>query len=72
MRDALISGLSLHSIWRQLLENKTLEFQTAYTQASALDLAQQNNELYTTPEIQLATLVKPGASKSSLWTLSQT
>ena len=52
MRDAFISGLSSRSIQQQLLENKALDLQTAYTQASALDLAQQNNELYTTPEAQ--------------------
>ena len=63
MRDVFISGLSSHSIWQQLLENKTLDLQTVYMQASAQDLVQQNNELYTTPEAQLATLVNPGASK---------
>ena len=26
MQDALISGLNSHSIWQQLLENKTLDF----------------------------------------------
>ena len=57
MRDAFISGLSSHSILRQLLENKTLDLQTTYTQASALGLVQQNKKWYTTSEAQLATLV---------------
>ena len=57
MRDAFISGLSSPSIRQWLLENKTLDLQTAYTQASALDLVQHNNELYTTPEAQLAIFI---------------
>ena len=63
MRDAFISGLSPHSIRQRLLENKTLDIQTAYTQASALDLAQQNHELYTTSGTQRATLVNPEPPK---------
>ena len=63
MQDAFISALSSHSIQQQLLENKTIDLQTVYMQASALDLAQQNNELYTTPEAKLATLVNPEPPK---------
>ena len=57
MHNAFISGLSSLSIRQQLLENRILDLQTLFTQASALDLAQQNNELYTTLGAQLATLV---------------
>ena len=40
-----------------------MDLQTAYTQASPLDFAQQNNELYMTPEAKLATLVNPEPPK---------
>ena len=59
MHNAFISSLSSCSIQQWLLKNKTLDLQTVYMQASTLDLVQQNNELYTTPEAQLATLVNP-------------
>ena len=48
MHNAFISGLSSLSIRQQLLENKILDLQTLFMQALSLDLAQQNNELYTT------------------------
>ena len=63
MHDAFISSLNSHSIRQRLLENKTLDLQMAYTQTSALDLVQQNNELYTTQEAQLTTLVHPEPPK---------
>ena len=58
MRNSFFSDIGL-----QLSENKTLDLQTAYMQASTLDLAQQNNELYTTLEAQLAKLVNPEPPK---------
>ena len=57
LHDAFISGLSSLSIRQQLLENRILDLQTLFMQALSLDLAQQNNELYTTLGAQLATLV---------------
>ena len=64
MRNAFISGISLYSIWQCLFENKTQDLQTAYTQTSALDLAQWNN-LYTTPEALMAATVNPEPTKIS-------
>ena len=49
MRDAFISGLASPAIRQRLLENKELNLETAYNQASALDLAQQNNDAFSTP-----------------------
>lgn len=44
------SLLGFHVIWQLLLENKTLDLQTAYTWATALDL---DKDLYATPDINV-------------------
>ena len=46
IRDAFISGLSSNNIRQRLLENKTLDLQTAFDQARTLDIAQKNSESY--------------------------
>ena len=46
IRDAFISGLLSGSIRQRLLENKTLDLQTAFDQARALDTAQKTSETY--------------------------
>lgn len=46
VRDAFISGLLSTSIRQRLLENKTLDLQTAFDQARALDTAQKTSETY--------------------------
>lgn len=46
IRDAFISGLTFNNIRQRLLENKTLDLQTAFDQARALDIAQKNSEFY--------------------------
>lgn len=47
VRDAFISGLQSQNIRLRLLENKSLDLQTAFDQARALDLAQKSSESYT-------------------------
>ncbi|XP_041366947.1 uncharacterized protein LOC121381668 [Gigantopelta aegis] len=47
LRDSFINGLLSPLIRQRLLENKTLDLQTAYDQAKSLDLAQTNSEAYT-------------------------
>ena len=47
IRDSFINGISSPLIRQRLLENKTLDLQTAFAQASAFDLAQRNSEAYT-------------------------
>ena len=46
VRDAFISGLLSGSIQQRLLENKTLDLQTAFDQARALATAQKTSETY--------------------------
>lgn len=56
MGDAFISDFSSHSIRHRLLENKNIDLQTVYIQASGLDLTQRNNVLYTASEAQMAAI----------------
>ncbi|XP_046855910.1 uncharacterized protein LOC124449011 [Xenia sp. Carnegie-2017] len=46
VRDAFIAGLLSTNIRQRLLENKTLDIQTAFDQARALDTAQRTSETY--------------------------
>ena len=46
VRDAFITGLLSTNIRQRLLENKTLNLQTAFDQARALDTAQRSSETY--------------------------
>ena len=46
IRDAFISGISSCGIRQRLLENKSLDLQTAFDQARALDIAQKSSEMY--------------------------
>ena len=48
IRDTFIRGLQSGSIRQRLLENETLDLQTAITQARTLDTAQKNADLYRT------------------------
>ena len=46
VRDAFITGLLSTNIRQRLLENKTLNLQTTFDQARALDTAQRSSETY--------------------------
>ena len=46
IRDAFINGLNSSNIRQTLLENQTLTLDAAFTQARALDVAQQNSNVY--------------------------
>ena len=46
IRDAFITGISSNYIRQRLLENATLDLQSAFNQARALDVAQKNSEAY--------------------------
>ena len=54
IRDAFISGLISSNIRQRLLENKTLDLQTAFDQARALDIAQKSSESYKLPFLPTA------------------
>lgn len=47
IRDAFINGLVSPLIRQRLLENKSLDLESAYNQAYSLDLAHRNAEAYT-------------------------
>ena len=49
IRDAFISGLQSSLIRQRILENTTLDLETMFDQAGALDAAQKNSELYSAP-----------------------
>ena len=46
IRDAFINGLVSNSIRQRLLENKTLDLNSAFDQARSLDAAQESSNLY--------------------------
>ena len=51
IRDAFINGLKSNHIRQRLLENKTLNLQTAIDQAHSLDVAQQSSTMFSQPSI---------------------
>ena len=53
MQDTFICGIASLTICQRMLENKTLDLQTAYDQASALNLAQKNNEASPTVSVKI-------------------
>ena len=57
IRDAFINGLSSNVIRQRLLENKTLDLQTAYEQAHTLEMAQKHSASYTQFETVTASAV---------------
>ncbi|XP_012563224.2 uncharacterized protein LOC100214858 [Hydra vulgaris] len=46
IRDAFISGINSNYIRQRLLENSTLNLQSAFNQACSLDIAQRNSDSY--------------------------
>ncbi|XP_068222852.1 uncharacterized protein [Palaemon carinicauda] len=59
VRDAFINGLSSGAIRQRLLENITLNLQTAYEQACTLEMAQKHSASYTTVEPVTAAVPQP-------------
>ncbi|XP_068246856.1 uncharacterized protein [Palaemon carinicauda] len=59
VRDAFINGLSSGAIRQRLLENITLNLQTAYEQARTLEMAQKHSASYTTVEPITAAVPQP-------------
>ena len=53
IRDSFINGLQSKGIRQRLLENKTLDLKTAFDQARALEMAQNNSESYYRPNVNL-------------------
>ena len=51
IRDSFISGLDSGFIRQRLLQNQTLDLETAYDQARTLDSAQRNSESFTQPRM---------------------
>ena len=70
IRDAFINGLLSNVIRQRLLENKTLDFSSAFDQARSLDVAQQNSNLYSQPTIPISASIQE--IKSSLQNQSMT
>ena len=60
VRDTFIRGLLNGDIRQRLLENETLNLQTAFAQAKALDTAQRNAECYRTQVTAKANLAPAG------------
>ena len=78
IRDAFINGISSNNIRQRLLENKTLDLNTAFDQARSLDVAQQSSNVYnqsaispfntTTASVNIVpkhSLIQPALSTSS-------
>ena len=51
IRNVFINGLQSNHIRQRLLENKTLDLQTAFDQARSLDVAQQSSNMFSQPSI---------------------
>ncbi|XP_068204742.1 uncharacterized protein [Palaemon carinicauda] len=51
VRDAFINGIASVFIRQQLLENKSLNLETAHSQARTLDLAQRSADAYASPPV---------------------
>ena len=58
VRDAFINGIASPIIGQRLLENKTLDLESAYNQAYTLDLAQHNADSYINPLARTAAIVQ--------------
>ena len=66
IRDSFINGLTSNAIRQRLLENVTLDLQTAYDQARSLDIAQKSSDVYTVSEpYSPASAVPPVAAVQS-------
>ena len=70
VRDSFINGLSISSpiIRQRLLEEDTLTLSSAFDKASALELAQQNAEAYTSSDIPGAVAAVPTQSSERVLT----
>ncbi|XP_068240062.1 uncharacterized protein [Palaemon carinicauda] len=66
VRDAFINGLSSGAIRQRLLENITLNLQTAYEQARTLEMAQKHSASYTTVEPITAAVPQPQSQSGDL------
>ena len=56
IRDAFINGITSNYIRQRLLENKTLDLNTAYDQAFTLEMAQRQLASYSQPNSQTASI----------------
>lgn len=63
-RDAFINGLSSQAIRQRLLENKTLDLQSAFDQAKVLDRAYKNALVYTS-SVEVTAAVENDSSEST-------
>ena len=68
VRDSFINGLSSPIIRQRLLEEDTLTLSSAFDKASALELAQQNAEAYTSSDIPGAVAAVPTQSSERVLT----
>ena len=68
IRDAFINGLQSNHIRQRLLENKTLNLQTAFDQARSLDVARQSSTMFSQPSIpeKIAPIPKGEFEKSAI------
>ena len=68
VRASFINGLSSPIIRQRLLEEDTLTLSSAFDKASALELAQQNAEAYTSSDIPGAVAAMPTQSSEKVLT----
>ena len=65
VRDSFMNGLISTSIRRRLLENRELDLQTAFAQASALEIAQRHSQAYEKDSGVQVMSVSPGLSNEA-------
>ena len=63
--DSFIDGLTSTSVRRRLLENRKLDLQTAFAQASALEVAQRHPQAYERDSGVQVMPVSPGLSNEA-------
>ena len=65
VRDSFINGFTSTSIRQRLLENRELDLQTAFAQASALEMAQRHLQVYEKDSGVQIMSVPPGLSNEA-------
>ena len=65
VRDSFINGLTSTSICQRLLENRELDLQKAFAQASALEMAQRHSQAYEKDSGVQVMSVPPGLSNEA-------
>ena len=65
VHDSFIDGLTSTSFGQRLLENRELDLQTAFAQASALEMAQRHSQAYEIDSKMQVISISPGLSNET-------